>query len=246
MKKTNLVAVFTCENINKQLSLLKKYKNFIDSVEIRVDSFYKNNKIKEIPNIIKNIKDAIPKIKIIITFRKLEEGGCVKVYEKTRQFVITELLKSSHQYINFVDIEFFSKIKNKIINLAKKYKKIVILSFHKLDKNFKLNEVTKIIKKMQKFVNSNKKHCIIKIVVYCDSLYKYIEILKSAHIKPTTKTKVFKNISIFSVGKTSILSRLICFVLDMPIVYAALSKAVIKTQPTIKQIVKIKRLLANN
>ncbi len=245
MKKTNLVAVFTCENINKQLSLLKKYKNFIDSVEIRVDSFYKNNKIKEIPNIIKNIKDAIPKIKIIITFRRLEEGGCVKVSEKTRQFVITELLKSSHQYINFVDIEFFSKIKNKIINLAKKYKKIVILSFHKLNTNFMLNEITKIIQKMQKFV-SNRKHYIIKIVVFCDSLDKYIEILKSAYAKTTTKTKVFKNISIFSVGKTSILSRLICLVLDMPIVYAALSKAVIKTQPTIKQLVKIKRLLTDN
>jgi 3-dehydroquinate dehydratase type I len=240
MTKTNLVAVITNNNINYQLALLKKYKSLINAIEIRVDTFYKENKIEETFKIIKKIKEHFPDSKIIITFRKFDEGGYKKVTEKTRGFIISNIVTKCHRYIDFIDIEYFSKIKNQIINLAKNYKKTVILSFHELTKTPKTKKILKIAKQMQKFIKTKKCKYLIKIVFKNDLFANYLKVLKAIYL---TEKRNFKKISIFTTGKTSLISRTICMILDMPIVYGATARPVVASQPSVFKLARIKEFI---
>jgi 3-dehydroquinate dehydratase type I len=242
--KNNIVGVLTSKNIEQQLYLLKKNKNFISFLEIRIDSFYKNKTIEKIPYVLKKIKDLLPEVKTILTFRKFEEGGCIKISENTRFDVISKILEKYYQYIDFVDIEFFSEIKNKVIQLVKKYKKTIILSYHRFNLNTDIKNIKKIIgdiKKIQKFVTIKKCRYIIKIVFQCNQFRDYLKILKNVYNMPN-KTN-FKKITIFTIGKTSLLTRVVCLILNMPLVYGATISSVIPTQPTIIELIRIKKLI---
>ncbi|MCX7911253.1 MAG: hypothetical protein N2505_06740, partial [Endomicrobia bacterium] len=49
----------------------------------------------------------------------------------------------------------------------------------------------------------------------------------------------FKNITFFTMGKISLISRSMAVLLNMPLVYVATKKPVISTQPHLKQIINI-------
>jgi len=242
MTKNNIIAVFTSKNTEKQLNLLKKNQNFIHAIEVRVDTFYKNDfSIETISHIIKKIQDFLPKTKIIITFRQFNEGGYIKVSDNTRFYVISKILEESFKNIDYIDIEFYSKIRNKVINLAKKYNKSLILSYHKLKRTNDNEKILKIIKQIVKFAkNSVKCKNFIKIVIKCDKYDYFLEILKNVY-KTSKKIDIFKKMTIFSIGKTSLLTRLTSIILDMPLVYGAISTAVIQTQPNIDKLISIKK-----
>jgi len=226
----NIVCVLTDKNINKQISIVNKYKKYISAIEIRVDTFYP--KIEKIGDVLEKIKKNLPEIKIILTFRKFLEGGKVKISENKRKEILTKILDERHKLIDYIDIEFNSKIKKDILLIAKKYKKILIISSHFINKTISIKKFVKIIKLMDKFLIQKRQNGLVKIVIKSDEFKHYFRFLKEIH-----RLKL-KNITFFATGKMSLLSRSINVVLKMPLVYIAILRPAISTQPNIKEFIK--------
>ncbi|MCS7231640.1 MAG: type I 3-dehydroquinate dehydratase [Elusimicrobiota bacterium] len=235
-----IVCVLTNNLPEKQILKIKKFRKFIYALEIRVDTFYPN--IEKIKDIIYYIKKHLPKIKIILTFRKFEEGGRVKIKENIRKKIIKNLIYNLKESIHFIDIEFNSKIKNEIYKEAKKYKKLAIFSIHFLN-SFKEKEIYKYLYKIKKFIKIRKiNNYIVKIVINISDFKKYFDFLKKIH-------KIFKNFkkyTFFTTGKTSLISRAISIILDMALVYVSIDKPVIKTQPDISQLLATLKKFGKN
>ncbi|MFN3550995.1 MAG: hypothetical protein ACK4WJ_04230, partial [Endomicrobiia bacterium] len=51
-------------------------------------------------------------------------------------------------------------------------------------------------------------------------------------------TKNLKKTTFFTIGKISLISRIIGIILKMPLIYVATKKPVVSTQPDVKQIIK--------
>lgn len=229
----NLVAVLTNGNIQNQIRILKTYIKYISFIEIRVDTFYPN--INQVEKILTKLKQIFPKIKIILTFRAKNEGGKIKITEKLRKKIIIDLLKKYNKYIDFVDIEYRSKIKKEIRKIVqKKYNKNLIISSHIFTPEPSLKKIKNIITNIKKFISFYKNKSIIKIAISSDNFKYYLNILKEVH-----KITDFKKTTFFTIGKTSLLSRSIAIILNMPLVYVAIKKPVISTQPSINQIIEV-------
>lgn len=218
----NLATIITNTNFETQMFLLKKYSHHIKFIELRIDTFYPEKEtIKNVLNKIKSLNK-----KIVLTFRSFSEGGKLKISEtKILSFVI-EILSQNKQEIDFLDIEINSKIKPQLVQLAKKFNKKIIFSTHFLSSNEQdnLKKLNKLLPKIKNFSKNN----YVKIVAKIDNFKNYWEILKL----------VFgKNITFFTVGKTSLISRLIATIIDMPIIFVSLNKPVIKSQPDIKTLI---------
>ncbi len=242
MNNTNIVGVLTSKNIVHQFNLLRKYKNFVSFVEVRIDTFYKDKTSqKMLLDVFKKIRDFLPNVKIIVTFRKFDEGGVIKVSENTRFYVLSKILEKYSQYVDLIDIEFFSKIKHKVIELVKKYKKTIILSYHELSSNVDGKKIIKVSKQIENLAKIKKCKYFVKIVFRCERFSDYLEVLKSYYSR-YKNINIFKKIAIFTVGKTSLLTRFLCLLLNMPLVYGAISSAVIPTQPSIIKLINFKKI----
>ena len=226
----SIVCVLTNKNIDKQISIVKKYKKHIYAIEIRVDTFYP--KIEKIIHILEKIKKNLPEIKIILTFRKFSEGGKVRIAEDKRKEILIEILSEKHKLIDYIDIEFNSKIKKDLLLAVKKYKKTLIVSSHFIKKQIGIKKFVKIIRLMDKFLKQNEQKGIIKIVIKSDNFKHYFKFLKEIY-----RIKL-KNLTFFATGKMSLLSRSINVLLKMPLIYIAILKPVISTQPNIKDFTK--------
>ena len=98
-------------------------KSGADLLELRVDSFsrldgaYVTAKIKE------RKKNKLP---LILTIRSKKEGGRVNLSDEARLFLFASLV----ELVDAVDIELKSSILKDVVKLAKKNKKILIVSLH--------------------------------------------------------------------------------------------------------------------
>lgn len=232
----NLVAVVTGKHLNKEIQILRKYKKYIYAVEIRADYFYPH--VSKIDKIIKQIKSLLPSSKIILTFRSYTEGGKTKIDENTRKDNIVTILQNNHKFIDFVDIEFLSKIFQDIVQAVKSYNKKLIVSCHlninPETKNYvSTQKVKNIIKRINSKTSRIQQFSIFKLVFNAENLKQYFNILRYVY---STVRKPQKFV-IFTTGKTSLSSRIISILTSMPFVYFATYQPVISTQPTIKQIV---------
>ncbi|MCS7152091.1 MAG: type I 3-dehydroquinate dehydratase [Endomicrobia bacterium] len=225
-----LVAVLTGQNLNKELDIFKKYKNYIYAVEIRADFLYPE--LSKINKIITKLKSLSPSTKIILTFRSKAEGGKTKISENQRKNIITNLLKENHKYVNFVDIEFFSKIFPHIAKLTNNYHKKLIISCH-FNKTISEKKLIQVFNKIKNKTFHTHYKPIIKIVVRRQNLNQYFNMLRKLN---SFKRNIFTNLSIFTIGKTSVQSRLIGLLIKMPLVYSSLYLPVISTQPTLPQL----------
>lgn len=228
-----IVCVLTNKSINEQLSKIKKFQNLVYAVEIRADTFYPKD-IQLINKLTKLIRKKFPKTKLIFTFRKFEEGGKIKISENKRKKIVKDIISHSIKFFDFIDVEFNSPIKDEIYKIIKKNKKIVIFSIHLLS-NFKESTIYKKLNQISYYLKLKKiKKYIIKIVINLNDYSKYFKILKKIH--QTCKSKNIRNYTFFTTGKTSLLSRCISVILNMPLTYVAVKKPVIKTQPDIVQL----------
>ncbi len=229
--KKNIVAVLTYPNIQQQLKLLRYYLKYISAIELRIDTFWPHN-IKKIPILLFQLRRSFPQKAIIVTFRFYKEGGKLKISETQRLKVISEIVSQYHKFINYIDIEYFSLIYKDVLKLAQRYNLKTIVSWHLLTKTTKVNFIKKItkLKPLQ-----NKKNLFIKIVVNEPEFNSYFEKLRLIF----KKFKTFKKLTFFTIGNTSLFSRIIGYILEMPFIYAASQKPVITTQPSIKSLIKI-------
>lgn len=224
-----IICVLTNDSIKEQISKIKKFHNLIYAIEIRIDTFYPND-LKLAEKLIVFIRNKLPKVKIILTFRKFEEGGKIKITEAERKAVIKQLILQFKSFFDFIDIEFNSTIRDEIKVLAQKNKKNIIFSTHFLE-NFKEKQIYDNLNKISIYLKSKKiKKYLVKVVANMDDFSKYFETLRK--IYKIFKSNSVKNYTFFTTGKTSLISRCICVVLNMP-TYVAIKKPVIKTQPEI-------------
>lgn len=223
MECINIAVSLTKNDFNRQIKLLRKYTSKIKFLEIRADTFYpeKENITKILTKISPLIKQK--KISTILTFRSFSEGGKIKLSPQKITNFVSQILHENQKHINFIDIEINLRNKKQLINTTKKYNKKIIYSVHYLNNNEDTN-----IDKIRKLKIKNKGYHILKIVAKIDSFNKYFETLKNL------KHKNYHNTTFFTVGKTSLLSRLISVILKMPLVFVSLAKPVIKSQPDIK------------
>ena len=108
---------------------------FVDILEIRVDEFKKVDPIY-IRNIVKmRRKIGVP---LILTVRSKEEGGQKVISNELKLKIFKECIS----LIDAVDIELRSPILSEVIKIARKNKKVIIVSWH----NFKLTPNDKMLR----------------------------------------------------------------------------------------------------
>ncbi|MEN3013789.1 MAG: type I 3-dehydroquinate dehydratase [Endomicrobiia bacterium] len=235
-----IACVLINDRFYNQFLKIKKYYKFIYAIEIRVDTFYPD--LQKIASIATILKKKFPDIQLILTFRKFEEGGKIKISEEKRKETILNFLKTFKNLFNFVDIEFKSPIKYEIYEFLKKNKKNIIFSIHFL-KKYKENTLYKELLQIKNYIKDKRiKNYIVKVVAKISDFSEYFKTLKKTY-------KILKDINytFFTTGKTSTISRCISVILEMPLVYAALTKPVIKTQPDISELLSsLKKLGLEN
>ncbi len=227
-----IVCVITKEDLQQQIKTIKKYKNYIYAVEVRIDTFYPDK--EKVDKILKLLYKRFPKIKKIITFRKFSEGGKIKIGENQRKNFLIPVITNNYSYIDYVDIEFNSKIKNEIIKYIKEHKKIVILSAHFLtNKPISFSKFNKKLEEILKYVKLQRINYIIKVVLNINKFKQYFNFLRTIYAIDK------KNVSFFTIGKTSLISRAIGVVLNMPLVYVTTKSPVIASQPDISKFLAV-------
>ncbi|PIQ87623.1 MAG: type I 3-dehydroquinate dehydratase [Candidatus Omnitrophica bacterium CG11_big_fil_rev_8_21_14_0_20_43_6] len=108
---------------------------FVDIFEIRVDEFKKID-----PIYVKSVVKARRKIGVplILTVRSKEEGGQRDISNELKLNIFKECIP----LVNAVDIELRSPILSEVVKIAKKNKKVVIVSWH----NFTMTPNDKMLK----------------------------------------------------------------------------------------------------
>ena len=182
-----------------------KYFN-ADILEVRVDQFkildpeYVNSVIARVREI------GIP---LILTVRSYEEGGEKNIPDELK----LRIFKSSISLVDAVDIELKSPIISEVVKIAKKNKKLIIISWH----NFKLTPDDKSLKSI---LNSALKRGaqLVKIAVKARKADDVNRLMKF------TIQNRESNLITISLGQTGRISRLIFPMAGSLITYAYVTK----------------------
>jgi len=179
---------------------------FVDILEIRVDQFKKLG-LKYIQKIIANKKKTL--IPLILTVRSKEEGGQRDISNELK----LKIFKENISLVDAVDVELRSPILAELIKIAKKNKKILIISSH----NFKLTPNDKIIKDILSKAKKRGAN-LVKIALKANRPEDVIRLLKF-----TLENKA-KNLITISLGEIGSISRLVFPAVGSLITYAFISK----------------------
>lgn len=179
---------------------------FVDILEIRVDQFKKTDPVY--------VKDVIKKrkkigVSLILTIRSKEEGGQRDISNKLKLKIFEENIS----LVNAVDIELKSPILSKVVKIARKNKKIVIVSWH----NFKMTPNDKMLKDILTKAKKNGAH-LIKIAAKANKEEDLNRLMRF------TMENKSKNIITISLGEIGSISRLIFSCLGSLITYAYINK----------------------
>ena len=182
---TIVAAVSDRENVRS----LKSYN--IDILELRVDQFDSLAPL-HIRDTVKSRRKIGPPL--ILTVRNKNEGGEKNIRDEQR----LKIFKENISFVDAVDIELKSTIVSKVIKLAKKNKKAVIVSWH----NFKLTPTNKILKDIlgkAKKIGAD----IVKIAAKANKTEDFIRLIEF------TRNNRNKNIITISLGNIGSMSRLL-------------------------------------
>ncbi|MDP3042348.1 MAG: type I 3-dehydroquinate dehydratase [Candidatus Omnitrophota bacterium] len=163
---------------------------FVDILEIRVDEFKKTDPLY-VGNIVKTSrKIGAP---LILTVRSKEEGGQKDISNELKLNIFKECMP----LVDAIDIELRSPILSKVIKIARKNKKVAIVSWH----NFKMTPNDKMLKDI---LNKAKKSGanLVKIAVKANKAEDLHRLMRF-----TIENKS-KNIITISLGEIGSISRL--------------------------------------
>ena len=183
---------------------LKSYK--INILEIRVDQFDSLAPLHIRDTVKSRRKIGLP---LILTIRNKNEGGQKNIRDEQR----LKIFKENISFVDAVDIELKSAIVSKVIELAKKNKKVVIVSWH----NFKLTPSNKVLKDVldkAKKIGAN----IVKIAAKANKTEDFIRLIEF------TRNNRNKNIITISLGNIGSISRLLFPMLGSLMTYTYITK----------------------
>lgn len=146
------ICVPLCEETKESfLNAAKNLKNIkLDLVEIRIDYLVQVENLKEVKNLLKNIRKILKNTPILFTFRNLKEGGKRSISLEYYKNLNIEVAKTG--YVDLIDIEFLIG-KNIIRSLIKELHSFnikVIISNHNINETPPKKEIINILCKMQK------------------------------------------------------------------------------------------------
>ncbi len=170
----------------------KLYKSvFVDILEIRVDEFKKVD-LLHIKNTVKmRRKIGIP---LILTVRSKDEGGKKDISNELKLNIFKECIS----LVDAVDIELRSPILSEVVRIAKKNKKVVIVSWH----NFKMTPNDKMLKDILNKAKRNGAN-LVKIAVKANNEEDLNRLMRF-----TIENKT-KNVVTISLGEIGSISRLV-------------------------------------
>lgn len=179
---------------------------FVDILEIRVDQFKKTD-----PTYVRNVVKTRRKIGVplILTVRSKEEGGQKDISNELK----LKILEENTPLVNAVDIELKSPILSETIRIARKNKKIVIVSWH----NFKATPNDKMLKDILNKAKKSGAH-IVKIAAKANKINDLNRLMKFTMEHKT------KNIITISLGEIGSISRLTFPGFGSLITYAYINK----------------------
>ena len=233
-------------NLNKQIieSTLEKSPNLI---EFRFD--YINEAEFITHSLLKELKSTIPpKIPIIFTFRRKQEGGQYNLSKNERLKVLRHLIEGKPDYLD-IEINSESKVLKSLIDLAYENKVKLIFSYHDFEKSITYEKTAEILNRFNKklkhelSINVDKINgSIFKIIFTAQVFDDNVQILNTCK-KLSQQDKKFV---CFAMGEVGILSRVLCVKFGSLWTYGSLEEKTAPGQIKIEKIREIHQLLFEN
>ena len=233
-------------NINKQI-IGAALDNIPDLMEFRFDyineaEFIRNSFLKELMSTIP------PKIPIIFTFRRKQEGGQYDLSINERLDVLRHLIEVKPDYLD-IEIKSESKVLKSLIDLAYENKVKLIFSYHDFEKSVTYEETTEILirfnekLKHELNIDLNKINgSIFKIISTAQVFDDNVQVLNICK-KLSQQDKKFV---CFAMGEVGILSRVLCVKFGSLWTYGSLEEKTAPGQIKIEKIREIHQLLFEN
>ncbi|AAL81816.1 3-dehydroquinase [Pyrococcus furiosus DSM 3638] len=210
-----LAGVIIAKTIEEAVKKIKLHE--ADLYELRVDYLES----------MENIELLLPHSnKLIVTVRKVEEGGAKRIEEQERLKLFEKFAKIKPAYF---DVELYSNIVEDVINLSSKIGSKVILSYHNFSKTPSYQTLQSILDSMIELEPD-----IIKIVTYARDFRDNIEVIKLYENS--------ENLIAFCMGEKGKISRIFS-ALYSPFTYVSIDNSVAPGQFTVGEMRKILELL---
>jgi len=232
--------------INKQIMETALEKS-PDLIEFRFDYINEAGFITH--SLLKELMSTIPpKIPLIFTFRRKQEGGQYDLSINERLEVLRHLIEAKPDYLD-IEINSESKILKSLIDLAYENKVKLIFSFHDFEKSVTYEETAEILNRFDKklknklSINVDKiNRSIIKIIFTAQVFDDNVQILNICK-KLSQQDKKFV---CFAMGEVGLLSRILCVKFGSLWTYGSLEEKTAPGQIRIEKIREIHQLLFEN
>ena len=173
----------------------------IDIVEWRCDFFEQILNKEEVLFMINEIKTILKDKPLIFTIRSKEEGGEIIINKNNYMEILEKISKYSNVDIIDLELKVGDKSIEKLVSLAHKNNKKVIISKHDFEKTPSKDEMLEILLYMQKL-----KGDIPKLAVMAKS---YLDVIKLLEVTATMKENYNNSpIITISMGKKGMISRM--------------------------------------
>ena len=196
-------------------ALKKIEKNPMELYEIRVDAMHTLENFELLEK---------HKNRLILTVRRIEEGGFRKLSERKRKEIFERILEISPRY---VDIEHRSSIKEEVMRVAKKRDAEIILSYHNFQETPSFDILRRIVDKM-------KEGDVKKIVTMARDFEDNVKLLRIYEVD--------KNAVAFCMGSRGKLSRLCSYFLA-PFTYVPLGDSIAPGQISLQEFLMALRVV---
>jgi len=229
--------------INKQIMETALEKS-PDLIEFRFDyineaGFITHSLLKELMSIIP------PKIPLIFTIRRKQEGGQYDLSINERLEVLRHLIEAKPDYLD-IEINSESEVLKNIIDLAYDYKVKLIFSYHDFEKSITYEETTEILNKFNKKLShqlsndlSKINGCIFKLIFTAQVFDDNVQVLNICKKFSQQELKFI----CFAMGEVGILSRILCVKFGSMWTYGSLEDKTAPGQIKIEKIREIHQLL---
>ncbi|EML6499041.1 type I 3-dehydroquinate dehydratase [Clostridioides difficile] len=121
----------------------------LDIIEWRVDFFENVENIKEVKEVLYELRSYIPDIPLLFTFRSVVEGGAKLISRDYYTTLNKEI--SNTGLVDLIDVELFmgDKVIDEVVNFAHKKEVKIIISNHDFNKTPKKEEIVSRLCRMQ-------------------------------------------------------------------------------------------------
>jgi 3-dehydroquinate dehydratase-1 len=229
MAKSPIPRLVACSSQGFLKKDIQKTENYnVVAFELRLDLLQ-----KEYPQNFKQIVNQnlhlLSNKRIILTVRSKEEGGVFQGTTKEKEKLYIKYLSSAFA----VDIEVreLSRLSN-LLTAAKEQNKIIIASYHNFSSVPPIKNLQQCVSKGKKFEAD-----VVKIAVYADNPIDLSPLLLLQYKEKTMP------LSLMSMGKTALLSRLFLSSTGSIWTYASIGNPTAPYQPTCKQIAEYYKML---